>query len=254
MSPRTPAESPIPAGGPKGRTGRLRTIAQTLLKMGYPPVASVASGARREVDLWVVREGGSVQLPVYISPASTGPRVEEEAAALIRRWSEGNRTAEVALTPSILVVSNDMAASAAARNLFETSPISAPATTTTAAILVVPPEEGRPHWHRYILPPRQVLTLATGTILGLTLRQGSINPEGEGGPNLDFAAMLHHLKFTLHVDVEGSLGVTSEEDALFMLYQLAIRYGYAPGDHGSSLHMLTLKPSSPASRVPFYGI
>ncbi|HEV2167187.1 MAG TPA: hypothetical protein VGS23_09485, partial [Thermoplasmata archaeon] len=60
------------------------------------------------------------------------------------------------------------------------------------------------------------------------------------------------LRARFHVDVAGSLGVASDEDALWMMYQLALRHGYAPGDPSGNLHMLVLKPTGPAARLPWF--
>ncbi len=49
-----------------------------------------------------------------------------------------------------------------------------------------------------------------------------------------------------------SLGVKADEDALFLLYQLAQRDAYAPGEPGANLHLLVLKPTGPAARLPWF--
>jgi hypothetical protein len=88
------------------------------------------------------------------------------------------------------------------------------------SFLVVPTgersEPASAHFHLREVEPKEVLRLATGIV------------------------------------VERSLGVKSDEDALFLLYQLALRDSYAPGDPGANLHLLVLKPTGPAARLPWF--
>ena len=73
-----------------------------------------------------------------------------------------------------------------------------------------------------------------------------------GSSQIDFEEMLTLLKSRFGIDVHGSLGVKTDEDALFLLYQLALRDSYAPGDAGANVHVLVLKPTGPAARLPWF--
>ncbi|HEV2449157.1 MAG TPA: hypothetical protein VGU43_01955 [Thermoplasmata archaeon] len=117
-------------------------------------------------------------------------------------------------------------------------------------ILVVPAEgvEREPHWHDATLTRLEVLWLATGVLVGL-LREAAAG--GDVG-SVDFEELLQILKRRFHVDVLGTLGVSSDEEALWMLYQIAHRFTYAPGDPGPNVHMLVLKPVGPAARLPWF--
>jgi hypothetical protein len=60
------------------------------------------------------------------------------------------------------------------------------------------------------------------------------------------------LRSRFGVDIHRSLGVDGDGDALFLLYQLARRDGYAPNDGGATLHQVILQPSGPAARLPWF--
>jgi hypothetical protein len=64
--------------------------------------------------------------------------------------------------------------------------------------------------------------------------------------------MLEVMRTTFHVDVERSLSVEGDEAVLWMMYQIALRYAYAPGDAASNLHLITLKPTGPGARLPWF--
>ncbi|MCI4338109.1 MAG: hypothetical protein L3J72_02255, partial [Thermoplasmata archaeon] len=108
--------------------------------------------------------------------------------------------------------------------------------------------ESEPHWHQGTVGRQEVLWLATGTLVGM-LRAAAAG--GDPG-SVDFEELLRILKVRFHVDVPGTLGVRTDEEALWMLYQLAHRYSYAPGDPGPNLHLLVLKPVGPAARLPWF--
>jgi len=61
--------------------------------------------------------------------------------------------------------------------------------------------------------------------------------------------LLQILRRQFRVDLHASLGVDSDEAALFMLYQLARRYGFAPGDPAANLHLLVLRPTGLLGRA-----
>ena len=102
------------------------------------------------------------------------------------------------------------------------------------------------HWHRGLLAPRTLLRLATGVAVGL-FRQAQA--EGDSS-QVDFTEMLEILKNRFQIDVVGSLGVRTDEEALFVLYQLAQRDSYAPGDSGSELFTIVLRPFGPGPEFP----
>ena len=90
--------------------------------------------------------------------------------------------------------------------------------------------------------------MGTGVVVGMFRRA----QDSEGASPVDFEEMLGILKTRFGIDVHRSLGVSSDEDALFLLYQLALRDSYAPGDPGANLHLLVLKPTGPAARLPWF--
>lgn len=151
-----------------------------------------------------------------------------------------------ASNPSIVVVPTGDAAEAAWSELRRRG---GRGTSEGVRILVL--GQGRdasPHWHLTRMERSELLTLATGALVG-HLRRAA---KSEETAPIDFEEMLSALRRAFHVDVPGSLGVKSDEDALWMLYQMAHRYSYAPGDPGPNLHMLVLKPSGPAARLPWF--
>jgi hypothetical protein len=156
-----------------------------------------------------------------------------------------------------LVVASDETAELAGQRLLASPPVPLPEVAARTRILVNPPRSGEPvsppHWHRLRLPPKTVLLLATGTLVGLAERAQSAAQGGEGIP-LDIEGMFEGLRHTFNIDVEASLGVAREEDAMFLLYQLALRETYAPGDQGASLHELVNDPKGPAARLPWFAI
>lgn len=105
-----------------------------------------------------------------------------------------------------------------------------------------------PHFHAGVVAPRELLWLATGVVVGLFRRAAS----SEGTAQVDFEEMIQLIEGRFQIDVKRSLGVASEEDALFMLYQLALRDSYAPGDPSGNLHQLVLRPTGPAARLPWF--
>jgi hypothetical protein len=119
------------------------------------------------------------------------------------------------------------------------------------SILVVPsaPEPAGPaHWHTGVVPPGELLRLATGIVVGLFKRA----QRAEGSTQIDFEELLELLRSRFRVDVHRSLHVSNDEESLFILYQLAQRDAYAPGDSSSNLHLITLRPTGPAARLPWF--
>jgi hypothetical protein len=221
---------------------RTRDAENVLKRLGYARVVPSRREPSTEPSFWVQESGVPRRtFPVYV-PAARG-----EVDAGIDRWVEVVRG-----TPhsrrAIFVVPNDTAAEAAWARLSR-----APGSTIDheVSILVVPSEAKAslpPHFHLRSVPPKEVLRIATGIVVGLFRRAQS----SEGSSPVDFEELLVHLKTRFGIDVQRSLGVRSDEDALFLLYQLALRDSYAPGDPGANLHLLVLKPTGPAARLPWF--
>jgi hypothetical protein len=229
-----------------GRVGaageRARDAENVLKRMGYSRVAPTRREPTTDASFWVQESGVPRRtFPVYV-PAARG-----EVDAGIDRWVEVARGAPQSRR-AIFVVPNDTAAEAAWARLSR-----APGSTIDheVSILVVPNEpraDPPPHFHLRVVPPKEILRVATGIVVGLFRRAQS----SDGAAPVDFEEMLVHLKTRFGFDVQRSLGVGSDEDALFLLYQLALRDSYAPGDPGANLHLLVLKPTGPAARLPWF--
>ncbi len=220
---------------------RARDAENVLKRLGYARVAPARREPAAEPSFWVQESGVPRRtFPVYVPAARDG--VDEG----IDRWMQGAQSSAQGRR-AIFVVANDAAADAAWARLAR-----APGSTIDheVSILVVPPE-GRtpsPHFALRVVPPKEVLRVATGVVVGMFRRAQA----SEGASPVDFEEMLVHLKGRFGIDVPRSLGVQSDEDALFLLYQLALRDSYAPGDPGANLHLLVLKPTGPAARLPWF--
>ncbi len=180
--------------------------------------------------------------PVYL-PATGRATVAEG----IDRWVEGVGQDNPRPSRAIFVVPTDDEAEQAWNRLGR----SRSATIDhEVSILVVPAAEAgdRPHFHLRAVPPSELLGFATGVVVGLFRRAQT----DDGSNPVDFEELLQLLKGRFGLDVHRSLGVSSDEDALYLLYQLALRDAYAPGDPGANLHLLVLKPSGPAARLPWF--
>jgi hypothetical protein len=221
---------------------RARDAENVLKRMGYSRVVPARREPATEPSFWVQESGVPRRtFPVYVPTA----RGEDDAG--IDRWVEVARGTPQARR-AIFVVPNDTAAEAAWARLSKT-----PGSTIDheVSILVVPNEpraDPPPHFHLRSVPPKEVLRLATGIVVGLFRRAQS----SDGAAPVDFEELLVHLRTRFGIDVQHSLGVESDEDALFLLYQLALRDSYAPGDPGANLHLLVLKPTGPAARLPWF--
>jgi hypothetical protein len=223
---------------------RLRTAESVLKRLGYSRVPATHRTPPGEPSFWVQEAGVPRRtFPVYVPPSG---RVTVEEG--IDRWVSALGQARARPSRAILVVPTDAAAEEAWSRL-------ARATGTTidheVSILVVPPSERgaeTPHFHARLAEPKEILRVATGIVVGLFRRaQGA-----EGPGQVDFEELLGLLKGRFGIDVHRSLRVDSDEDALFVLYQLALRDAYAPGDPGANLHLLVLKPTGPAARLPWF--
>jgi len=227
-------------GGP---SDRLRTAETVLKRLGY---SRVPPGRKAAVEpaFWVQEAGVPRRtFPVFVPPG--GPATVAQG---IDRWVEGLREEHARTLRAIFVVPNDAAAEAAWARLAHS-----PGSTIDheVSILVVPPpdREAEPaHFHLRLATPQEILRFATGIVVGLFRRAQA----SEGSSQIDFEELLATLKSRFGIDVHRSLRVQSDEDALFLLYQLALRDSYAPGDPGANLHLLVLKPSGPAARLPWF--
>jgi hypothetical protein len=218
-----------------------RAVEQVLRRLGYARVAPGPRDAGVEPAFWVQEPGvPRRRFPVFIEGVAPDPSSD----ALGRWFGAGTGTDRRA----IVVVPNDGAAEEAWRRIGSTQ---SKAIEGEVAILVVPPSgraDASPHWHARIAPRAEILRLATGIVVGMFRRAQASG----GGMQVDFEEMLAILRQRYGIDVPRSLGVSSDEDALFVIYQMAMRFAYAPGDPGANLHMLVLKPSGPAARLPWF--
>jgi len=224
---------------------RLRDAENVLKRLGYAKVPNPHRGPAAEVSFWVQESGVPRRtFPVYVPPATPS-----DVGAGIDHWVAGVRSARPGQRRAIFVVPTDETADEAWRRFSRSAGGSA--IDHEVSILVVP-ATGRPsdvpHFHQRIAEPREILTLATGIVVGLFRRAAASGDAGQ----IDFEELLTLLASRFGIDVHRSLGVRSDEDALFILYQLAMRDAYAPGEPGSNLHLLVLKPTGPAARLPWF--
>jgi hypothetical protein len=225
-------------------TDRLRAAESVLKRLGYARVPAVHRTPTVEPSFWVQEAGVPRRtFPVYLPPANRGTVAEG-----IDRWVAALGEGRARPSRAIFVVPNDSAAEEAWARLAASSGATI---DHEVSILVVPPPgraEEAPHFHQRLVDPREILRISTGIVVGLFRRAQA----AEGPGQVDFEELLTLLRERFGVDVHRSLRVQSDEDALFVLYQLALRDSYAPGDPGSNLHLLVLKPTGPAARLPWF--
>lgn len=220
-----------------------RSIEVALRRLGFARVNHAHRESGVEPAFWVQEPGVPRRLfPVFIeAPARASP------AETIGRWFERG-PGPAADRRAIVVVPTDGAAEEAWKRY---GSVGGRPVEGDLAILVVPPaEHGEPtaHWHARVVSRDEILRLSTGIVVGMFRRA-----QAEGGsPQLDFEELLTNLRGRFGVDVHRSLGVKSDEDALYLIYQMALKYSYAPGDPGANLHVLVLKPTGPAARLPWF--
>ena len=182
--------------------------------------------------------------PVFVPGPAPDASVDR-----LSQWARAPLDLPTSPRRAIVVVPTESAAEAAWASL-RSDPKDDP--TAELSILVLdPPRAGvdpEPRWHAGTLPRREILRLATGIVVGLFRRA----QDGEGAGQMDFTELLAILRQRFGVDVHRSLGVDTDEEALFILYQLAQRDSYAPGDTAANLHMLVLKPNGPGARLPWF--
>lgn len=217
-----------------------RSAETALRRLGYARVNPSRREAAVDAAFWVKEEGLDRTVPVFI--AGEAP----EARDAVRDWI-ARRSERAAQRRAIVVVSTDNAAEEAwKRYAGEPSQL----LERDLAILVLPQgrSESNPHWHARVVPRNEILRLATGVVVGMFRRA-----QAGGGPtSIDFEEMLQTIREQFGVDVHRSLGVRSDEDALYLIYQMATKDAYAPGDPAPNLHILVLKPSGPAARLPWF--
>jgi len=231
-----PEKPDIPASS---GSEELRRAEAALRRLGYARVAPAEREVPGQPAFWVQEAGVPRRtFPVYLPPTSA------TADAVSRRRGGDDAVAHRA----IVVVANDRAAEQAWESARRES---GSELAPELSVLVLPPaarSDGEPRWHARTVTPRELLRLSTGVVVGLFRRAHA----DEGSTQIDFVELLTILRQRFGVDVHRSLGVTSDEDALFLLYQLALRHSYAPGDPGANLHLLVLKPTGPGARLPWF--
>jgi len=224
---------------------RQRDAENVLKKLGFAKVANPRREPTVEPSFWVQESGVPRRtFPVFVPP---GEPAAVEAG--IDRWVAGVRSARSSQKRAIFVVSTDESAEDAWRRFSNSAGRSV--IDHEVSILVVPSparSDDVPHFHLRVAEPKEILAIATGIVVGLFRRAAVTEPGGQ----VDFEELLTLLTTRFGIDVHRSLGVRSDEDALFILYQLASRDSYAPGDAGANLHTLVLKPSGPAARLPWF--
>jgi hypothetical protein len=219
----------------------LHAAEAALKQMGYSRVARGERAPSVEPEFWVQEAGVPRRLfPVFIEAREATPPPWE-------RISKYGRSVEAARRAAIVVVPTETAAQAVwqhvrgARDELKDVELS-------ILILSRAAENARARWHTGLVSPKELLRISTGVVVGLYRRAA----EEEGGGSIDFEEMLALIKSRYKIDVNASLGVENDADALWMLYQVAQRDTYAPGDQGANLHMLVVKPTGPMARLPWF--
>ncbi len=224
---------------------RARSAETVLRRLGYARVRPERKHvAEPDASFWVQEPGFPRRtFPVFLAPTETTALAER-----IDRWLHVGGPATPPRRRAIFVAPSDAAAEEAWARVGGHASVDA---SGAVSILVLPKSEEaeRPaHFHLRRALPSEVLRLATGVVVGLFRRAQATESSGQ----IDFEEMLAALRSQFGVDVNRSLSVESDEDALFLLYQLAQRDSYAPGDGGANLHLLVLKPTGPAARLPWF--
>lgn len=221
---------------------RSRDAETALRRLGYSKILPTRRAGEPDASFWVQEAGIPRRtFPVFVPPGE-GPSIADG----IDRWLRRGPGAPP--RRAIFVAASDAAADEAWARVDATGTASV---EHDVSILVLPggrPSEGGGHFALRRIAPRELLRLATGVVVGMFRR----SRDEDGAGSIDFGELLGLLRSRFGVDVQRSLGVRSDEDALFLLYQLAQRDSYAPGDAGSNVHLLVLKPTGPAARVPWF--
>jgi hypothetical protein len=229
-----------------GPTDVLRRAEAALRRLGYSRVPATPSrDVPVEPAFWVQEAGVPRRtFPVFVQGSAADASVDR-----LSQWARTPLAPPTTPKRAIVVVPSDTAAEAAWASLRQ-GPKDDPSTELSILVLDAPQggPDAEPRWHAGTLPRAEILRLATGIVVGLFRRA----QDSEGPAQLDFSELLALLRQRFGVDVHRSLGVDSDEDALFILYQLAQRDAYAPGDAASNLHLLVLKPTGPGARLPWF--
>ncbi|MGA7922541.1 MAG: hypothetical protein WCA77_01000 [Thermoplasmata archaeon] len=222
-------------------TDNVREAEVALKRLGYSRVPPAHRTAAEGPAFWVQEAGVPRRMfPVFVETETPVPRAKFD------NWMTVPTTPPAASRRAIVVVADDRVAEktwAEWRKRGDRDP--------ELSILVVPPADGPSggaHWHARLVDRAELLQLATGVVVGL-FRRSQLT---EGTGQIDFEEMIQALRGRFGVDVHASLGVTTDADALFLLYQLAQRDAYAPGDIATNLHTLVLRPTGPAARLPWF--
>jgi hypothetical protein len=228
-----------------GAADRLRSAETVLKRLGFSRVPPVHRERDAAPAFWVQEAGVPRRtFPVFVDGPGAGT-----VADGVDRWVGNVPGTSPPPRRAIFVVANDRAAEETWARLSRTA---GAAIENEVAVLVVPPTERSdptpPHFHLRVAEPSEILRIATGIVVGLFRRAQDSDESGQ----IDFEEILGLLRHRFGIDVHRSLGVRSDEDALYILYQLAQRDSYAPGDPGANLHLLVLKPTGPAARLPWF--
>ena len=236
-----------PGSNPSGGSTvpeRLREAESVLKRLGYSRIPPVVRDASVDAEFWVQEAG----VPRRTFPVFVEASADPESLERVHTWLTAPAPVRAVPRRAIVVVPSDGAAEEAWTRVRSGK---SRAADPELAILVVPARKTggvEPHWHSVVMERGEILRIATGVVVGLFRRGES----ADGSGRIDFEEMLEILRSRFRIDLYRSLGVESDEDALFMLYQLALRDAYAPGDPASNLHLLVLKPTGPAARLPWF--
>ncbi len=237
-----------PSGAVAGdrSAGEILRQAETALKrFGYSRIPSNVRETAVQPEFWVQEAGVPRRTFPVLVASGTDPAPPSDRLA---EWIRGAQGARRPTKRAIVVVPTDVEADAEWQKVRETAPSPL---DPELSILVLPPRpsgEDGPHWHEVVVSPKELLGLATGVVVGLFRRAHA----SEGSAQVDFSELLEILRSRFRVDVARSLQVENDEDALFILYHLAQRDSYAPGDPGPNLHAIVLRPAGPAARLPWF--
>ena len=230
-----------PSGVGRDELERVREAESTLKRLGYARIEPKVRAGSEPPAFWVQEAGVPRRMfPVFVPPTVESPG-KASSGSLAALGTDSGRTPR-----AIFVVGSDLAAEATWNRI--ASEGAAEIDSEVRILVLRAGGHPNPHWHSIVVDRRTLLRLSTGVVVGMFRRAFA----SEGQNPVDFSELLTILGERFHIDVRRSLGVTTDEDALFLLYQLAQRDSYAPGDAASNLHALVLKPTGPAARLPWF--
>jgi hypothetical protein len=233
--------NPPPAGTERNPQDRVREAESTLRRLGYSRIEPQRREASTLPAFWVQEAGVPRRTyPVFVPTNTEAPGAGPWGPIAARSTAKGTASR------AIVVVGTDRAAEAAWNHIASAG--GAEIDSEVRILVLGAGSRETAHWHAIVVDRRTLLRLSTGVVVGMFRRAFA-----SGGQNpVDFSELLEVLGERFHIDVKRSLGVTTDEDALFLLYQLAQRDSYAPGDAASNLHALVLRPTGPAARLPWF--